>query len=324
MKMVFNKYRSGVIRSSGLVIFLVLWEIAPRLGWADSQFLPPLSTVLKAVGLLWTDGFLYTHIIVSLWRALLGMLLSVAIALPMGFILEGWFPKVSKQLDPLFRLLSHLNPFSLAPVFILFFGIGELEKLAIIALVAVWPVLFHTITGIRTVDPLFIKTARSLNVSKMILARDVLLPGALPTIITGLRVGTQMAVFMLIAAEMLGSSAGLGWLVHNSAMMSQIPRMYAGGLFIILLGICINQIILRIEKNSLFWKNSVEVLGQTNTKASNFASSLYVPIITGVIAGILFFGGQEVNRVNSQGLYNKDNMNHHNHSVNESEIKKME
>jgi NitT/TauT family transport system permease protein len=315
MEMGFNKFRSGIIRSSGLVLFLILWEIAPRLGWSDSQFLPPLSNVLKAAGLLWNDGFLYVHIIVSLWRVLLGMLLAIAIALPMGFILEGWFPTVSKRLDPLFRLLSHLNPFSLAPVFMLFFGIGELEKLAIITLVAVWPVLFHTITGIRTVDPLFIKMARSLNVSKIILAREVLLPGAWPTIITGLRIGTQMAVFMLIAAEMLGSSAGLGWLVHNSAMLYQIPRMYAGGLFIILIGICINQIIWRIEKNSLFWKNSIEILDQTNTnKTANSNSSLYVPILIGVIVGILFFGGQEVKRINSQGLYNKANMSHHIHS----------
>jgi NitT/TauT family transport system permease protein len=243
------------------------------------------------------------------------MLLAIVIALPLGFILEGWFPSGSRRLDPFFRLLSHLNPFSLAPVFMLFFGIGELEKLAIITLVAVWPVLFHTITGIRTVDPLIIKTAYSLNVSKLILMRDVLLPGALPTIITGLRVGTQMAVFMLIAAEMLGASAGLGWLVHNSAMLYQIPRMYAGGLSIIVLGICINQIILRIERNSLFWKDSIEFLGQTNRRAVNFTNSLYVPILIGVIVGILFFGGQEVNRVNSQGLYNKDNMGHHNHPI---------
>ena len=315
MKIVFNKFRGVIIRSSGLVAFLALWEIAPRWGWADPQFLPPLSSVLKAAAVLWDDGFLYTHIIVSLWRALLGTLLAMVIALPLGFILEGWFPSGSRRLDPLFRLLSHLNPFSLAPVFMLFFGIGELEKLAIITLVAVWPVLFHTITGIRTVDPLIIKTAYSLNVSKLILMRDVLLPGALPTIITGLRVGTQMAVFMLIAAEMLGASAGLGWLVHNSAMLYQIPRMYAGGLSIIVLGICINQIILRIERNSLFWTDSIEFLGQTNRRAVNFTNSLYVPILIGVIVGILFFGGQEVNRVNSQGLYNKDNMSQHNHPI---------
>jgi NitT/TauT family transport system permease protein len=324
MKTFFNNIGDGLIRSSGLVVFLVLWEIAPRLGWSDAQFLPPLSIVLKAVGQLWQDGVLYTHLMVSLWRALLGLLLSVAIALPLAFILEGWFPKTSRRLDPLFRLLSHINPFSLAPVFILFFGIGELEKLAIITLVALWPVLFHTITGIRTVDPLFIKTAHSLNVSKIILARDVLLPGALPTIITGLRVGTQMAVFMLVAAEMLGASAGLGWLVHNSAMMYQIPRMYAGGMFIIFIGICINKIILRIEKNSLFWKNSIAVLDQTDTKESKKISSFYVPVMTGVIAGIIFFGGQEVRRVNSQGLHRSNNVSHHNHSVDANKVKEIE
>jgi NitT/TauT family transport system permease protein len=91
--------------------------------------------------------------------------------------------------------------------------------------------------------------------------------------------------------------------------------MYAGGLSIIVLGICINQIILRIERNSLFWKDSIEFLGQTNRRSVNFTNSLYVPILIGVIVGILFFGGQEVNRVNSQGLYNNDNMSHHNHPI---------
>ena len=324
MKMFFNNIGSRFIRASGLVAFLLLWEIAPRLGWTDAQFLPPLSIVLKAVGQLWQEGVLYTHLIVSLWRALLGLLLSVIIALPLAFILEGWFPKASRRLDPLFRLLSHINPFSLAPVFILFFGIGELEKLAIITLVALWPVLFHTITGIRTVDPLFIKMAHSLNVSKRILARDVLWPSALPTIITGLRVGTQMAVFMLVAAEMLGASAGMGWLVHNSAMMYQIPRMYAGGMFIIFIGFCINKIIMRIEKSSLFWKNSIRVLDQRERKEAKPISSFYVPVMTGIIAGIIIFGGQEVSRVNSQGLHRNNNVSPHNHSAEVNRVKEKE
>lgn len=315
MKVFISKFYSGIVRNSGLVVFLLLWELAPRLGWGDPQFLPPLSVVIKTVGQLWHEGALYTHLIVSLWRALLGVLLAITIALPLGFILEGWFPTVSKRLDPLFRLFSHINPFSLAPVFILLFGIGELEKLAIITLVALWPVLFHTTTGIRSVDPLLIKTAHSMNVSKTFLARKVLLPDALPTIITGLRVGTQMAVFMLVAAEMLGASAGLGWLVHNSAMQYQIPRMYAGGVFIILLGICMNKIILQIEKGSLFWKDSVEILDQASAKVAKPMNMLYAPLLISGIIGIIFLGGKEVSRVNLQGLHNQNSISHHNHSM---------
>ncbi len=295
------KLRYVLLRWSGVLALLALWEIAPRLGWADAQFLPALSTTLQAVKQLGLDGSLYSHLVVSLWRVLTGLLLAVAVAVPLAFILEGWFAGLSRQLDPLFRLLSHVNPFSLAPVFILFFGIGEAQKLAIISLVTVWPILFHTITGIRAVDPLLVKTARSLHVSRFRMARDVLLPAAFPTIITGLRVGTQMAVFMLVAAEMLGASAGMGWLVHNSAMNYQIPRMYAGGGFIILLGIGINQFILQLERDSFFWQTPPALLDQRSERQiPATGNTYYLPLITGVLIGILFFGGQEVARINSQ------------------------
>lgn len=293
------------LRWSGLLMFLLLWEAVPRFGWADAQFLPPLTVVLQAIYRLGAEGSLYIHLMVSLWRVLLGLLLAITIALPLAFVLEVRFPAQAKQMDPLFRLLSHVNPFSLAPLFILLFGIGEAEKLAIITLVAIWPLLFHTITGIRAVDPVLVKTARSMKVSALFLVREVLFPAALPIIITGLRVGTQMAVFMLIAAEMLGAGAGLGWLVHNSAMLYQIPRMYAGGLLIILVGIFINKLILQFERDSLFWQEPVDVVTEKSvTKDSDRLSSILAPVLIGALAGILFFGSQEVIRVNSQGLRN--------------------
>jgi NitT/TauT family transport system permease protein len=305
-----------MIRGSGLFIFFLLWEFAPRIGWADAQFIPPLSVVLTAGYKLWTQGVLYSQLIVSLWRAVLGLLLAITVALPAGIILGGWFPVALKYLDPLFRLLSNVNPFSLAPVFLLFFGIGETMKIMIIALVAVWPILFHTITGIRTVDPLLIKTARSMNVSEYVLMREILLPAAFPTIITGVRIGVQMAVFMLIAAEMLGAKAGLGWLVHASAMLFQIPRMYAGGLFIILLGMFINQIILHIEKNSSFWKESVEIFDiaspmQVKKISIKNQNRYYIPAVAGLIVLILIFGGREVNLVNSARMNNSSSPRAH-------------
>ena len=304
--------KNGLFRSSGIVLFLVLWEIAPRLGWVDAQFLPTLSTVLKTLVWLWTDDGLPIHIIVSLWRALFSLLLAAVVAVPLGFILESGFPQLNKRLDSFFRLMSHVNPFSLAPVFLLLFGIGETEKLAIITLVAFWPILFHTITGVRTIDPLLIKTAHSMKVTPWILASEVLLPAAFPTIITGLRVGAQIAMFMLIGAEMLGAQAGLGWLVHNSAMVFHIPRLYAGGVCIILLGILINQVLIKLEKDSGFWRASVEILDDKSIdKMTKEPNGFYVPVLIGVVAGILILGGNQVIQVNRLGLNGPISGNHY-------------
>lgn len=296
------RIREAGLRSSGLIALLALWEFAPRFGVIDAQFLPPFSSVMLAGKELLDMGLLYTHVIVSLWRVLLGLLLAVIIALPLGFFLEVLFPKAVRQTETLFRLLSHVNPFSLAPLFILLFGLGEKEKLAIISLVSFWPLLFHTITGIRLVDPLLIKTAKSLNVSTLCLVRDILFPGALPTIFTGMRISVQMAVFMLIAAEMLGAGGGLGWLVHNSAMMYQIPRMYAGGMLIILIGVSLNRILLWLQKNSWFWQPFTPVFGERvyleRVRPLHGKFGFVVAILFGLI---ILFGGQEVNRVNLQG-----------------------
>jgi NitT/TauT family transport system permease protein len=309
MKML-SRINATVLHSVGLIAFFIIWEMAPRFGLVDAQFLPPLSSVLLSIKELWDLGLLYTHVVVSLWRVLLGLLLAAFIALPLGFVLEVIFPKVSRQLETLFRLLSHVNPFSLAPLFMLMFGLGEKEKLAIISLVALWPILFHTITGIRCVDPLLIKTAKSLNVSTFCLIKDILFPGALPTIFTGMRIGVQMAVFMLIAAEMLGAGAGLGWLVHNSAMMYQIPRMYAAGMLIILIGIGLNQVLLWLQKYSWFWQPFTESFGQKaslkTVRPLNSTAGFAAALLLGVI---IFLGGQEVKRVNLQG--SAPGMNHH-------------
>ena len=312
MKNCMNILKEGILRGSGIFILLVLWEIAPRLGWVDAKFLPALSTVLKTLVWLWTNDDLPIHIIVSLWRAVFSLLLAAAIALPLGLLLEGGFPQLNKRLDSFFRLMSHVNPFSLAPVFLLFFGIGETEKLAIITLVALWPILFHTITGVRTIDPLLIKTARSLKVSSWVLAREVLLPGAFPTIMTGLRIGAQITTFMLVGAEMLGAQAGLGWMVHNSAMVFHIPRLYAAGVLIILLGILINQVLSKIEQDSAFWQESVEFLDiQSDNKQTKRPNDFYIPALIGIVAGILILGGHQVNQVNIQGLSGPITGNHY-------------
>lgn len=201
---------SLLLKSSGIIIFLLLWEIAPRLNWLDAQFLPPFSSAIMTIHHLWMNSDLPTHIIFSLWKTLTGLLIASLLALPLGFFIGGYMPWLVPNLNPLFRILAQVNPFSLMPVFILFFGIGEQAKLATVAWVCFWPMLFYVITGVRNLDTILIKSALSMGVTRWQLFTKVLLPGAAPTIFVGLRTGADMAFFILIAAEMVGASAGAG------------------------------------------------------------------------------------------------------------------
>ncbi|MBI1921004.1 MAG: ABC transporter permease [Geobacter sp.] len=240
--------KTHLLRWSGVVVFLLLWEAAPRLGWLDAQFAPPFSTVLGAIHELAADGSLAKHLVISIWRGVTGLLVATLVAIPAGFLLGLRLPVWAAVLDPFLRVLSQVNPFSLMPVFILFFGIGETAKIVVIAWVSLWPILFYTITAVRNVDPLLLKTARSLGITTGELYLKVILPASLPVIFVGLRIGAGLVFFMIVAAEMLGANAGLGWLVHNSAMNYQTPRIYAGATFIVILGYLLNRFLLALER----------------------------------------------------------------------------
>ena len=240
----------------GVAVLVILWEIAPRLGCIDSQFFPPLSAIYGEGCKLWADGTLVVHVAVSLKRTFLGLFCALLLAIPSGFLLGGWFPRLTRFLTPLLNLLGQINAFSLFPLFVLFFGIGEVAKFSIIFWSCLWPILFTTIAGVQGVEPLFVKLARSMGGSRRILLVNVLIPGALPTIFTGIRIGATIAFLMLIAAEMIGASSGLGWLVHNSSINYIIPRLYLAALVIALLGMILNYGIHRLEALLIPWKTS--------------------------------------------------------------------
>jgi len=243
----------------GMVLLLVLWEAAPRLGWIDTQFFPPPSLIAREGAKLVASGELLVHIGVSLQRTLQGLACAISLAVPLGFIMAGWFPRLTKFLTPLLRLLGQINAFSLFPLFVLFFGIGELAKFSIIFWSCLWPVLFTTIAGVKQVEPLLIKVSRSMGSGRLTVFLKVLLPGALPSIFTGIRVGANVAFLMLIAAEMIGASTGLGWLIHNSSVNYVIPRLYLAAVLIALLGMSLNYLIHWVESRVVTWKQEVSV-----------------------------------------------------------------
>jgi NitT/TauT family transport system permease protein len=240
-----------------IVVFFILWQVGPSLGWVDSQFIPSLSQVLDAAWTSIQKGELLIGICISLQRTFIGFILAIVIGVPLGFILGGWLPRVSKFLSPLFSGLSQINALTLFPIFLVLFGIGEGVKVSIIFWAAFWPLMFTTISGIQQMDSLLIKAARSMNADGVTIFFKVILPGVSRNIFTGIKTGATMAFMMLIGAEVMGADSGLGWIVHNSQVNNTIPRLYSALITIAILGLLINYFIEWLERNIITWKEEV-------------------------------------------------------------------
>ena len=238
-------------------LFLGAWELVPRFGLVEEAFLPPFSAVIRSGVGLARDGQLLNHVTESLTRSLLGFSLAIVFAVPLGLLI-GWFRSVSNAIHPLLELFRCTPALALLPVFILLLGIGESSKVALVLYSCSWPILLNTISSVRNVDPLLIKSARTLGLSTPQLLWKVILPAAVPTIFVGFRLAGAISLVALVAAEMLGAKAGLGYLIQYSQYNFQIPQMYAGIIGIAGLGVLFTQVLAAIERRFTGWKPPAE------------------------------------------------------------------
>jgi NitT/TauT family transport system permease protein len=242
-------YRFGAIG-----LFIGLWQIACSVGLAPQTFVASPGTIVATLWGYLNDGSLAKHVAASLSRTLYGFSLAVAVGVPLGLMLGGWFKNLERILNPLLTFLSQFNPFALFSVFMLLFGIGEISKVAMIFWVCIWPILYNATMGVKTVDPLLIKLGRSMGLKKKALLFRIVLPSSASFLFNGIRMAGATAFFMLIPAEMMGASRGLGWLIINAQVNYQIPKLYTGTLVIVLFGIIIDQGLKFLEKKVIVWK----------------------------------------------------------------------
>lgn len=247
--------RTVVRRSAAVVLFLLLWEFGTQyLLQPDLKvFLPPLHIVLQALWDLTTSGELQRHLVASLTRSVLGFGVAVAAGIVLGVAI-AWYDGLREFLSPLLELFRNTAALALLPVFTLLLGIGELSKVSIVAFAAFFPVLLNTVVGVRTVDPLLVRAARTLGLSNLRLFTKVVLPSAVPTIFTGIRMAGTASILVLIAAEMVGAKAGLGYLIVNAQNSFQIPDMYAGILTVSVFGLVVNFGLVRLEQRFSRWR----------------------------------------------------------------------
>ncbi|MFD4242225.1 ABC transporter permease [Streptomyces sp. NPDC058525] len=245
--------KSVAVRTAAILALIALWEIAPRAGLVDATFLPPISEVAVAWWELAGDGQLADHTQASLIRSFGGFGIAVALAVPLGLLI-GWYRPLADFLGPLLEVFRNTAALALLPVFVLLLGIGETSKVSIVVYACLWPVLLNTISAVRNADPTLIRLARSMDLSTPRLFQKVILPASVPAIFTGIRLAGAVSILVLVAAEMIGAKAGLGYLINASQFNFAIPQMYAGIITISAIGVAFNQLLVTVERRLSLWR----------------------------------------------------------------------
>jgi NitT/TauT family transport system permease protein len=253
MRKILNQVSNTFFRGTGLLILLIIWELLPRLGWVDDTFFSPPSLVLAALYRLTASGEIWAHAASSIQRSALGLAIAILVGTTFGIFI-GWFKRIEYFADPVFQSFRQTSAFALLPVFILFFGIGEVSKVLIIFWASLWPILLNTINGVKNVDKILIDSAKSLGASRQFIFLKVVLPAATPGIITGIRLGGSYSILSLVAAEMIGAEAGLGFLVLYLQQVYKVPDMFAAIIALALVGLSLNYSLSFVEAKFSRWK----------------------------------------------------------------------
>ncbi|WP_265942846.1 aliphatic sulfonate ABC transporter permease SsuC [Dechloromonas sp. A34] len=237
------------------VAILVAWEIAARLGWLSSRILPEPFAVLKAGLALSASGELWQHVRVSSWRALTGFAIGGGLGLLLG-LLTGSFRQVEIALDTTLQMIRNIPPLALIPLVILWFGIDETAKLFLISLGVFFSVYINTFHGIRAVDPALIEMGKSYGLKGWSLYREVILPGALSSILVGVRYALGFMWVILIVAETISAQSGIGYMTMNAREFLQTDVVLLGILLYALLGKLADAAARLLERHWLRWNTS--------------------------------------------------------------------
>ncbi|MFZ6750103.1 aliphatic sulfonate ABC transporter permease SsuC [Undibacterium sp. Ren11W] len=214
---------------------ILFWQIAAQLGWLSSRILPEPLAVAKAFWTLTVSGEIWLHAKTSLWRAISGFAVGGGLGLLLG-LLTGSFRLAETLLDTTLQMIRNIPALALIPLVILWFGIDETAKLFLVSVGVFFPVYLNTFHGIRSVDKGLIEMAQSYGLSGWALYRDVILPGALPSILVGVRFSLGLVWVLLIVAETISAQAGIGYMTMNAREFLQTDVVLVGILLYALLG----------------------------------------------------------------------------------------
>ncbi|MBV8936842.1 MAG: ABC transporter permease [Alphaproteobacteria bacterium] len=215
------------LRLVGPLTVLLGWELGVRFGLINTLLLPPPSAAFADLGVLISGGYLGKALYASLFRVVCGFALAVVVGALLGLAMAR-IRLVDDFFDPIVELLRPISPLALFPLAILWFGIGDGSKIFVIALAACFPVILNTFAGARSIDANLIRAARSLGASEFEIFKGVVLPASLPHIFTGIRLAWGISLIVIIAAEMVGATVGMGYMVLEAQQTFRTERVFAG------------------------------------------------------------------------------------------------
>ncbi len=244
------------------VIILAIWEMAARQGVVDPYFLPSPSSISHTYIDMFGSGLLQQHLLISLQRLCYGFLIAVAVAIPMG-VLVGKTRTFRHYVNPTLSFLQQIPPIAWIPIFMLWLGIDEASKVAVIVYAAFFPIFLNTVQGVISVDPKLIEVGRSFMLTTGEMIRRVYIPSAAMTIFVGLRLGLSNCWRALVGAELIAASSGLGSLIMDARNFSQADKIFVGIFTIGLAGLLIDFLLRRMESKLMPWKKMYKVGGNT-------------------------------------------------------------
>ncbi|MEM1362324.1 MAG: ABC transporter permease [Pseudomonadota bacterium] len=250
---------TGLLRSAQYfvvpLVLVLLWELSLQIGWVPRTLIAGPIDVVERFARLISNGVLFEHIAVSLQRLIIGFALGSFLGISLG-VYVAYRPLGARMLEPTILSLIPVPPIAWIPLLIIFFGIGEGSKIALISIGSFCTLFIQAAYGIRTGDRMLVEMAHANNKSDASILWRVLLPGALPGILASMRVALALSWTLLIASEVIASSSGLGWLIWNARNFSRPDDMLVGMVTVGLLGKLSDWSLVQLEARLTRWRRA--------------------------------------------------------------------
>lgn len=244
-------------RLLGPLVLLVAWAVATNVGLIDSRTLASPQQVASAATTLLEEGSLQANLLISLQRAMTGLLIGVVVGVVLA-LLSGLSRVGEYLLDANLQILRSMPILALVPLAIVWFGIGEEVKILLVALGVMFPIYLNTNAAIKGVDSKYVDLAATVGLGRAALVRSVILPGALPGFFTGLRFSVAIAWLVLVVSEQINASSGIGYLMTQARGLGQTDVIMVGLVVYGLLGLTSDTLVRFVERRALTWRSTLQ------------------------------------------------------------------
>jgi len=249
----FNPKPLGIIAPIVFAVIIGLWELGSRTGFINQLVLPAPSEAFEAFRHLVNSGLLWKHLGASLQRLIIGWICGTALGVTIGLMI-GLFSLARAGFQPLVSAIFPIPKIALLPLFIIWFGIDEGSKVATILFGTFFPTVISTYCGVDNVDRTLIRMGQSFGLSWSSIVRKIVIPGALPAILSGFRISASIAIILLVAAEMIGAEYGVGAYILLAGSLMATDQLIAGVAILSMIGLVVAWLIGRAEKYFLRWR----------------------------------------------------------------------